>query len=153
MNKIKLDIDDTYVSIPNTEYRVSPNGNVVNKNDKKIGSMINNHLYFRLIDLEGNKKIVYVSRLIAEMFIPNPDNKKYVININGDTNNNSVDNLKWADRKEIPVTTLGQAKINKVQAEEIRVLLKDGVKYKTIQEMYGLSLPTLYLIKNNKTWK
>lgn len=48
----------------------------------------------------GKKKQYQVSRLVAEAFIPNPDNKETVNHIDGDTQNNAKENLEWMSRKE-----------------------------------------------------
>ena len=41
-----------------------------------------------------------VSKLVANAFIPNLDNKEYVINIDGNFENNIVENLCWMTAKE-----------------------------------------------------
>lgn len=48
----------------------------------------------------SKQKIISVHRLVAEAFIPNPDNKETVNHINGDKTCNTVFNLEWADRSE-----------------------------------------------------
>lgn len=49
---------------------------------------------------DGKKKYHFVHRLVAQAFIPNPDNKPEIDHIDGNPENNSVTNLKWATREE-----------------------------------------------------
>lgn len=42
----------------------------------------------------------YIHRLVAEAFIPNPENKLEINHINENTRDNRVDNLEWATRQE-----------------------------------------------------
>lgn len=41
-----------------------------------------------------------VHRLVAMLFLDNPDNKRYVDHIDGDTHNNRADNLRWVTNSE-----------------------------------------------------
>lgn len=48
----------------------------------------------------GTRKLFTCHRLVAETFIPNMDNKKYVNHIDGNKTNNCIDNLEWCTHSE-----------------------------------------------------
>lgn len=85
------------------EYYVTDNGDVYSRNYKNTGRVKKMALtkrpdgYLR-ITIKG--KGYYVHRLVAEVFIPNPENKEQVNHIDGNKTNNCVSNLEWTSRSE-----------------------------------------------------
>lgn len=54
------------------------------------------------VTVRKNKKPIkeYVHRLVAQTFLDRPHGKNQVDHIDGDTKNNSLDNLQWVDGRE-----------------------------------------------------
>ena len=72
------------------------------KRTGKILSAGNNKEGYKLVTLAKNGKLktFKVHRLVAEAFIPNPDNKPEVDHINTIRYDNRAENLRWVTRKE-----------------------------------------------------
>ena len=92
----KIIIDDI-----ETNYSVSDEGNVRNDKTNKILSQRVQQGYHHVgLTINGKAKSCRVHRLVAQAFIPNPNNKPYVNHIDGVRNNNKVENLEWCTPKE-----------------------------------------------------
>ncbi len=118
---------------------------------------------YNLIDLckDGKIKKYLIHRLIAETFIPNPDNKPQVNHIDGNKRNNRVDNLEWCTASEnqkhsisIGLRTCKGEKNSqsKINAEVALSIFKDKRQYKEISKQYNVSIPTVSDIKRGYSW-
>ena len=82
-------------------YEVSNKGNVKSLIKNKIIKGFINRCGYILVGLSKNgiRKKITIHRLVAQVFIENPDNLPEVNHKDEDKANNSVDNLEWCDRK------------------------------------------------------
>ncbi len=83
-------------------YEISDCGMVLSHNIGNILKPGKNTEGYLLVILckNGEKKTCKIHRLVAQAFIPNPENKKCVDHINRDKTNNHIDNLRWATHSE-----------------------------------------------------
>ena len=85
-----------------TRFSVDEDGNCYNEHGIKIGTA-DVQGYMRISDylgrVNGKEKRDYykVHRMVAETFIPNPDNLPQVNHKNGIKTDNRVENLEWCD--------------------------------------------------------
>lgn len=89
-----------------TDYIICSNGKIIKLYDNAIREIPTHNLGhgYRACSLKVNAGLrssnILVHRLVAEAFIPNPDNKPQVNHIDGDKTNNDVSNLEWNTAKE-----------------------------------------------------
>lgn len=84
-----------------TDYSVSDNGEVRKDTTNYILSQSCQQGYMHVtLLISGKQKRMRVHRLVAEAFIPNPENKPYVNHIDSIRSHNYVDNLEWVTPAE-----------------------------------------------------
>lgn len=79
------------------KYSVNQRGQVLSSRSNKVLKTDDNHkgrLMVRLYNSDGSK-VFQVHRLVAQAFIPNPRNLKYVNHKDSNLKNNNVSNLEW----------------------------------------------------------
>ena len=84
-------------------YQISNKGNVKNIITNQILKQCNNgrgYKHVMLYNSDHKGKTLVVHRLVANAFIPNPQNLPEVNHIDENKTNNSVDNLEWITCKD-----------------------------------------------------
>lgn len=152
-----------------TNYEVSNIGNIRNIKTGRIrkGSP-DKQGYIRFSLYIHNKHYPKkVHRLVAEAFIPNPENKPQVNHINGKKDCNWVGNLEWMTCKEnvqhsyetglvvnhASGERVGTSKYKESQIREVCKLLEDPIKrYEDIAKETGVSYDVIAKIGTKDLW-
>lgn len=90
---------------------------------------IHGHLNVRMIDKDGNLKEVYLHRLLAQTFIPNPDNLPLVRHLNDVKDDNRLENLAWGDSKDNASDAIRNNTHISIKLRKPVIFIKDGIKY------------------------
>lgn len=110
----------------------------------------------------GKKRTIH--SLVAEHFIPNPENLPCVMHLDDNPHNNKVDNLAWGtvqDNMDLKVKANRQnkgegvscSKLTEQEVIQIRKLSSEGVKNKDLAVLFNISRPVISEIISRKLWK
>lgn len=149
------------------QYSVSNKGEVVNNETNKILSpWKNSHGYLQVSLYKNGKKYnKQIHRLVAEAFIPNPDNKPTVNHSDkkGTKTDNRVSNLEWATMSEQMnhvhsnklSSNIGETHVNsKIKNTDIKNIFdrrKNGETLKDIAKSYKVTRQAIaYTLKIRK---
>lgn len=136
-------------------YSVSNYGRIKNNKDEIIKQYINLNGYpsVKLYNDFNKYQSFLVHRLVAIMFIENNDpTKNEVDHINGNKNDNNVNNLQWLSC--LKNSRKSNSKHTENEIKSVCELLEQKIKIKDIQEKYpSFSRGVLLNIKNHKSWK
>ena len=155
---------DGYYQISNSGRLRIPNGRFGPPNRiMKTDPSGNGYALVFLYKKDKSRKAVTVHRLVANAFIPNPENKPQVNHKNGLKTDNQIDNLEWATSSEdrqhaydigLKVAPNGErhysAKLNSFQ---VRVIRKSDLSQRELVRIFKVTQPTVRAIINKTTWK
>ena len=100
------------------------------------------------IYIDGKLKQKRVSHLVAQAFLPNPDNKPLVKHLDGDKFNNRVENLQWC--------TPAEESINAKLTDEQIIFVRDNHEkftQKQLAKIFGVDYATINRIQMRETCK
>lgn len=86
-------IEEYKVISKHPSYEISNTGIIRDVNTKKIKNQTMSNKGYKLVCLNGKPYLVH--RLVAMVFIPNPDGYLYINHKDENKTNNCVDNLEW----------------------------------------------------------
>jgi hypothetical protein len=142
------------------EYIITKTGEVINSRNNHILKPQPNSKGYLRVSLCGKR--YFIHRLVAEKYIPNPENKEQVNHKDGNKNNNSVENLEWVTNQEnrdhaiknklhLQGEDCPWSKLNQMQVDYIRA--DNTHSSRELADLYNVSIHTINDIKNYKTWK
>lgn len=126
----------------------------------------NEYLRIALTDSKGQQKYLLHHRVLAEIFLPNPQGFLTVNHKDGDKGNNSLSNLEWcsyqdnlkhAVKEKLNVAQRGAkshaSKLTPRDVVQIKELLAKGVSQQKVADAFKVSRGCVLGIYTGKTWK
>jgi hypothetical protein len=175
---------EVWISMPNYEghYEISNHGRVRsldritcdvngrkhNRKGRILKHAFNEKGYIIFgLSVDATLKTITVHRIVAKLFVPNPDNLPEVNHLDGDKANPYFENLAWSSsgdnqrhayklglREPMQGTKSPNSKLKEEDVRKIKQLRRDGFSHGAIQKQY--SFVTLALIKTinaGRAWK
>lgn len=88
----------TYRTFDMSDYDITENGEVINRHTgRHVKPQPNGKGYLR-VSIGG--RLRFVHRMVAELYVQNPENKPQVNHKNGDKTDNRACNLEWVSNQE-----------------------------------------------------
>ena len=143
-------------------YAVDEKGNVFSflshRFLKNSLSSTSKSLRVNLYDWDSKPKTVEIHRLVAEMFIPNPDGCLVVNHIDGNRSNNHVSNLEWCSHEHNSVhavrTGLSKARsLDEATVTNLLSMMEEGYRNVDLAEITGIDYHVIAKIRQGANYR
>lgn len=111
------------------KYEVSSKGRIRKISTNKLLYIKEHTAGYRqvIIQEKGKKYYLYIHRLVAEAFIPNPNDYPYINHKDECKHNNNVDNLEWCTPKYNANYGTCKERMGKAHHKRVKQYTRDGV--------------------------
>lgn len=141
------------------DYLITKEGEIYNKhNNHKLKPQPNGKGYLRVII--GHKRY-FVHRLVAQLYVPNPQNKLQVNHIDGNKLNNNANNLEWVTNQENRdhavknrLHSYGEKNHSKLKEKDV-LYIKQHMDFSAnkLAEKFNVSARAIRTIWSGRSWK
>lgn len=161
-------LEDSLARYPNViwkpiydTYLVSNLGNLIDLQTGCIRIAAKDGGGYNKAQIKINNEVVFtgIYRLVAIAFIPNPENKPFVNRIDGNKENNTVDNLEWCTPLENSIHAHATGlvidnpkKLNEESIREIREMFIEGKTNYAIGRLFNVDPSTIRSVREGRTW-
>lgn len=136
------------------DYEITKTGEVINlKTGRILKSQPNNKGYLR-VQLCGKR--YFVHRLVAEKYLPNPNNLEQVNHKDGNKTNNNVENLEWVSNETNHIHAVKSELLlsgekcswSKLNWDKVNFIRENPqISAKELAETFGVSVSTIRDVK------
>jgi hypothetical protein len=137
----------------------------IEKEPQRLLILVSNKKGYLCVHLcGGSKQTLFIHRMIADAFIPNPENKPLVLHRNDINKDNRLDNLYWGNQSENNIDAFRNnrcsqkgsmncnAKLKEQDIPTIRELRKRGMKLKDIGKIFGVKTVCIHQVLSGGYW-
>ena len=158
---------ETWKMLKSHDYKISNLGNVKRSGSEKNMKFSISNSGYKVYHLykDAVRTHFYAHKLVAEYFIPNPNNKKVVNHKDGNKMNCHVENLEWttssennthAYRNNLKLSIKGMnKKDSKLTDDAVRFIRSTigVISNSNIARKYSVSTAVICNVRKNKAWK
>jgi hypothetical protein len=125
-----------------SKYQISNLGRIKSTvgKEKILKTWINKGYYSVSLMKDKVQKNHLIHRLVAQAFIPNPENKPEVNHIDGDTKNFNISNLEWSTHSENIHHSKNISKNGSVISRQKILEIYNANQYKTVNNFLDIIL-------------